>query len=124
MPTGKVKFYDEKKGFGFIAGDDSNEVFFASSSLEVGARVRKGTRVEYSVADTRRGPQALTVTPVAQVESLMKKNRRKPEDMVPLIEDLIKILDASSIKLRHGRYPEGGSRIAAALRALADDFDA
>ena len=53
----------------------------------------------------------------------VEANRRKPEELVPLVEDLIKILDHASDKLRRGRYPEGGQRIAQALRALAEDFD-
>ena len=64
------------------------------------------------------------MAPKAKVESLARKNRRKPEEMVAIIEDLIKILDKSSNQLRHGRYPDGGRRIASALRRLADDFDA
>ena len=33
MPTGKVKFYDEEKGFGFVSSDDGQEVFLPSSAL-------------------------------------------------------------------------------------------
>lgn len=124
MPTGKVKFFDEKKGFGFIDSDDGTQVYLPASALPLGVRVRPGTRVEFGVAEGRRGPAALNVEVVAKLESLAKKNRREPEDMVVLVEDLLKILDAASTQLRRGRYPEGGHRIAAALRALADDFDA
>lgn len=124
MPTGKVKFFDEKKGFGFIAGDDGEQVYLPSSAVPIGSKLRPGTKVEYGVAETRRGPQALSVTVLQKVESLARKNRRSPEEMVVIIEDLIKILDSSSTQLRHGRYPDGGHRIAQALRALADDFDA
>ncbi|KMY23737.1 cold shock protein (beta-ribbon, CspA family) [Actinobaculum suis] len=124
MPTGKVKFFDEKKGFGFIDGDDGVSVYLPADALPAGVkRIKRGTRVDYSVADTRRGPEALTVEIVEPVESLAHINRRPPEDMVPVVEDLIRLLDSVSGQLRRGRYPEGGRRLARALRALADEFD-
>lgn len=124
MPSGKVKFYSQEKGFGYITGDDGRDVYFPSSVLPAGARPRKGTAVEYSMAEGRRGAHALSVELKETPVSLSKMNRRKPADMVPIVEDLIKLLDHSSVQLRRGRYPEGGARIAQALRTLADEFDA
>ena len=123
MPSGKVKFYSHDKGFGYITGDDGRDVYFPASVLPVGARPRKGTQVEYSVAEGRRGAHALSVTIKDAPVSLAKMNRRKPEEMVPIVEDLIKLLDHASTQLRRGRYPDGGQRIAQALRTLADEFD-
>lgn len=123
VPTGKVKFFDEKKGFGFITGDDGVEVYLPESSVPIGVRLRPGTKVEYGVGDTRRGPAALQISVIDKPKSLAAGARRSPDELRPMIEDLIKILDGASEQLRHGRYPKDGARIAAALRAIAEDFD-
>ena len=58
MPTGRVRFFDPERGFGFITGDDGSQVFLHSSALPAGgAHPRAGARVEYSVADGRKGPR-------------------------------------------------------------------
>lgn len=125
MPTGKVKWFDADKGFGFITAEDGSQVFLHASVLPADTKPpTPGTRVEFSVADSRRGPQALSVKILQRTPSVAKNLRRKPKAMVPVVEDLIKLLDASSGHLRHGRYPENGAKIAQLLRAVADDFDA
>ena len=125
MPTGRVRFFDPERGFGFITGDDGSQGFLHSSALPAGgAHPRAGARVEYSVADGRKGPQALSVRVVAEAPSVAHAKRRKPRAMVPVVEDLIKLLDASSASLRRGKYPDNADKIAKVLRAVAEDFDA
>jgi CspA family cold shock protein len=126
MPTGKVKFYDEEKGFGFITGDDGQEVFLHATALPAGAQVKSGTRLEYGVADGKRGAQALSVRVLDAPVSLAKQRRMKADDMAVVIEDLVKLLDGIGNDLRHGHYPgrAQGSKVAAVLRRVADDLDA
>ncbi len=64
MPIGKVKWFDVKKGFGFIQGPDGGKDIFVHYSSIVGdgfKSLRDGDRVEYEVADSERGPQAQNV---------------------------------------------------------------
>lgn len=125
MPSGKVKWFDAEKGFGFIAAEDGSEVFLHSSALEqADQNLRPGTRIEFSIVDSRRGPQAMSVKVLRAAPSVAKNLRRRPQEMIVVVEDLIKLLDASSNQLRRGRYPDNGAKIAKVLRAVADDFEA
>ncbi|MGI6877814.1 cold-shock protein [Microbacterium sp. gxy059] len=126
MPTGRVRFYDEEKGFGFIASDDGQDVFLHSSAVPEDARVRKGTRVEFGVADGRRGPSALSVRVLDAPPVAARAARKKPDDMAVIVEDLVKLLDDMGAELRRGRYPSNphARKVAAVLRKVADDIDA
>ena len=96
MPSGRVRWFDANKGYGFIQNEQGADVFLPAAALPEGVKtLRKGAKVEYSVVEGRRGPQAMGLTLVASAPSLVKATRPKPDDMAAIVEDLIKLLDSA-----------------------------
>ena len=130
MPTGKVKWYDAEKGFGFLSQEDGPDVYVRSEALPEGTTsLKAGTRVEFGIAQGRRGEQALQVrildAPASVSRSQSQARRKKPEEMVPIVEDLIRLLDGVGEGYRHGRHPDARTArpTAKLLRALADELE-
>ena len=63
METGKVKFYNKEKKYGFITGDDGKDYFFHSSGVSNELYVQDGDKVEFKVVDGDRGKKAVEISP-------------------------------------------------------------
>ena len=126
MPTGKVKFYDKEKGFGFATRDDGGDVFLPKAALPEGVdELKAGTRLEFGVAAGKRGEQALSVR-VLDAPPELAGNRRPVEELEVMLEDTIKLLEAKvQPALRRGKHPDRdtGKRVAQILRAIATELE-
>jgi cold shock protein len=60
MSTGKVKFFNERKGFGFIIEDGTNEDIFVHVSGLID-KVRENDQVSFEVTEDKRGKKAINV---------------------------------------------------------------
>lgn len=60
MKTGKVKFFNETKGYGFIKCDDGTEVFVHKTGLEVNT-LREGEKVSFEIVEGKKGLNAVNV---------------------------------------------------------------
>ncbi|OBG90412.1 cold-shock protein [Mycobacterium sp. E3251] len=137
MPTGKVKWYDADKGFGFLSQEDGEDVYVRSSALPAGVEgLKAGQRVEFGIASGRRGPQALSLKLIEPPPSLTKSQGRRetpvehkhsPDELHGMVEDMITLLEgAVQPELRKGRYPDRKTarRVSEVVRAVARELDA
>ncbi len=65
MALGKVKWFDSKKGFGFILGEDGSDIFvhYSNISMEGFRNLNEGQEVQYELYEGDKGPHAKDVTP-------------------------------------------------------------
>jgi len=126
MPSGRVKWFSLEKGFGFISNDEGEDVYLSADALPAGVTtVKPGTKLEFSIADGRRGPQALSVSIVEAPPTMAGNSRGKNDDLAAMIEDTIKILDRYGNGLRSGRTSssDDAERLAKVLRGIASQID-
>jgi len=66
LVTGKVKFFNDSKGFGFIEQEQGPDVFVHFSAISGSGfkTLTEGQQVQFTVTAGQKGPQAENVTPV------------------------------------------------------------
>lgn len=136
MPTGRVKWYDADKGFGFLSQEDGEDVYVRSSALPDGVGdLKAGQKVEFGIASGRRGPQALQVKLIDPPPSLTRTRREAsapehkhtPDELHGMVEDMITLLEGTvQPELRKGRYPDRkvARRVSEVVKAVARELDA
>ena len=127
MPTGRVKWYDAAKGFGFVTSDEGGDVFLPKGSLPTGvADLKAGQRIEFGVADGRKGAQALGVKVLDAPPSVAELRRRPADELHGMVEDMIKIIESKvQPDLRRGRYPDKrtAQKVAQLVHAVARELE-
>lgn len=128
MPTGRVKWYDAAKGYGFVTSDEGGDVFLPKSALPNGVtELRNGQKIEFGVIEGRKGTQALGVTLINAPASVSELRRRPPEELHGVVEDMIKLLEAKVLPdLRRGRFPDRRTtqKVSQVVHAVARELEA
>jgi cold shock protein len=127
VPTGRVKWYDTEKGFGFVTRDDGGDVFVHKAALPSGVtELAPGQRVDFSVVEGRKGNQAMALKVLEAPTSVAELRRRPAEELHGLIEDMIKVIESKVLPdLRRDRYPDKktSKTVADLMHAIAKELD-
>ena len=127
MPTGRVKWYDAAKGFGFVTSDEGGDVFLPKGALPTGtADLKAGQRLEFGVVDSRKGAQAMGVKVLDAPPSMAQLRRRPADELHGMVEDMIKVLEAKiQPDLRRGKYPDKrtAEKVAQLVHAVARELE-
>ncbi len=127
MPSGRVRWFDANKGYGFIQNEQGADVFLPAAALPEGVKtLRKGAKVEYSVVEGRRGPQAMGLTLVASAPSLVKALDRSRMIWPPIVggsSSSCWIAPGNQLRRHHYPSPAESKKLATLMRAVADNFD-
>jgi CspA family cold shock protein len=127
VPTGRVKWYDAAKGFGFVTSDEGGDVFLPKGALPTGtADLNAGQRLEFGVVDSRKGAQAMSVKVLDAPPSMAQLRRRPAEELHGMVEDMIKVLEAKiQPDLRRGKYPDKrtAEKVAQLVHAVARELE-
>ncbi len=61
MKTGKVKWYNSKKHFGFITSDEGEDVFVHSSDIPSDTELKEGDKVQFEIGEAPKGQKAINI---------------------------------------------------------------
>ena len=76
---GVVKWFNTRKGFGFIKGDDNEDYFVHHSALSQGTFLRDNDRVAFEPAQTDKGKQAKDVKLLQKGSEIVGNNEKSNE---------------------------------------------
>lgn len=134
VPTGKVKWYDGEKGFGFLSQDEGEDVYVRAEALPEGVEsLKAGQKVEFGMVTGRRGPQALSVQVLEPAPTVKRASGRREatrtrsaDELHGMVEDMITLLELKvQPDLRRGKYPDRktSQMISEVVRAVARELD-
>jgi cold shock protein len=58
---GKIKWYNTKKGYGFVESEEGKDIFIHRSSVPDGLFLKEGDSIEYEIEETDKGPKAVNI---------------------------------------------------------------